>query len=358
MFWYMRSSTTSTTSRAGALSTGPDLHRGRVQGNDGIEIHPTNGTEPVLVRKREPGVRYDAASHAPTQSLILTSNIGGLRNRALFTAPVSAPADWTPLMDSEGAAVLPHDEGRSLDNPRAFKDFVVVTGREDGFTQIWVAPLTASGDQECSAPVAAQAHRMTFEADAFTARLGANAEFDPQQQLRVTYSSTVAPGSTMQYDVTSKTYEVLKVAPVPNYDATLYDTERLEVPARDGVKIPVTLFWRKDQKKPNMPTHLYGYGSYGISMDPSFSASRLALVDRPHLLCDRPYQRRRRDGPPTSGTRKQGKSTQVTTSGTRNRANTSRRRTRFMILSTVRDTSRSKVSVATCPARGGAPVDC
>ena len=84
----------------------------------------------------------------------------------------------------------------------------------------------------------------------------------------------------MQYDINSKAYEVLKVAPVPNYDATLYDTERLEVPARDGVKIPVTLFWRKDQKKPNMPTHLYGYGSYGISMDPSFSASRLALVDR------------------------------------------------------------------------------
>ena len=101
-------------------------------------------------------MRYDAASHAPTQSLILTSNIGGLRNRALFTAPVSAPADWTPLMDSDGAAVLPHDEGRSLDNPRAFKDFVVVTGREDGFTQIWVAPLNAPEQQECSAPVAAQ----------------------------------------------------------------------------------------------------------------------------------------------------------------------------------------------------------
>ena len=181
-------------------------------------------------------------------------------------------------MDSDGAAVLPHDEGRSLDHPRAFKDFVVVTGREDGFTQIWVAPLTTA--EQCGAPVAAQAHRMKFEADAFTARLGANAEFDPKQQLRVTYSSTTTPGSTMQYDITSKTYEVLKVAPVPNYDATLYDTERLEVPARDGVKIPVTLFWRKDQKKPQMPTHLYGYGSYGISMDPSFSASRLALVDR------------------------------------------------------------------------------
>jgi len=119
-----------------------------------------------------------------------------------------------------------------------------------------------------------------FEADAFTARLGANAEFDPKQQLRVTYSSTTTPGSTMQYDINSKAYEVLKVAPVPNYDARLYDTERLEVPARDGVKIPVTLFWRKDQKKPQMPTHLYGYGSYGTSMDPSFSASRLALVDR------------------------------------------------------------------------------
>ena len=93
----------------------------------------------------------------------------------------------------------------------------------------------------CRAPVAAQAHRMQFEADAFTARLGANAEFDPQQQLRVTYSSTVAPGSTMQYDVTSKTYEVLKVAPVPNYDATLYDTERLEAVSYTHLTLPTIL---------------------------------------------------------------------------------------------------------------------
>ena len=246
-----------------------------------LRFVPVEDTTPVLVRKREAGVRYDVASHAPSSSLIITSNVGGLRNRALFTAPTAAPADWTPLMDGEGAAVLPHDEGRSLDNPRAFKDYVVVTGREDGFTQIWVAPLKAA-PEACAAPVAAQAERLKFEADAFTARLGANAEFDLGGQLRVTYSSTVAPGSTMNYDLAQKTYETLKVTPVPNYVATLYDTERIEVPARDGVKIPVTLFWKKDQRTPGtpMPTHLYGYGSYGMSMDPSFSASRLALVDR------------------------------------------------------------------------------
>ena len=71
-------------------------------------------------------MRYDAASHAPSSSLIITSNIGGLRKARCGT--VSAPADWTPLMDSEGAAVLPHDEGRSLDNPRAFKDGALLGG--------------------------------------------------------------------------------------------------------------------------------------------------------------------------------------------------------------------------------------
>ena len=82
-------------------------------------------------------------------------------------------------------------------------DEVVVTGREDGFTQIWVAPLSTA--EQCGAPVAAQAHRLKFEADAFTARLGANAEFDPKQQLRVTYSSTVAPGSSEPLDGATST---------------------------------------------------------------------------------------------------------------------------------------------------------
>jgi len=82
--------------------------------------------------------------------------------------------------------------------------------------------------------------------------------------------------------VTVRAYDTLKAQPVPGYDASLYQTKRLEVAARDGEKVPVTLLWRADKVAEGAaaPTHLYGYGSYGICMDPSFSASRLALVDR------------------------------------------------------------------------------
>ena len=234
------------------------------------------GGAPTVVRPREFGVRYDAASHAPSNSLILTSNVDGFRNRALFKASKDAPGTWTLLSDGAGAAVLPHDESRSLGAPRAFKDFVAVRGREDGFTQIWTVPLDG-------AVAAAPATRVTFDADAFTASLGANAEFDNGGVLRVRYGSVTTPSSTLDYDVASKAFTTVKVQPVPNYDEALYATERVEVPSRDGkTKIPVTLLWRKDKRVAGepMPTHLYGYGSYGICMDPSFSSSRFALVDR------------------------------------------------------------------------------
>lgn len=209
--------------------------------------------------------------------MVITSNVDGQRNRALYVAPKASPSTWTPLKDASGNAVLPHSATRSLDGPRAFKDFVAVTGREDGFTQIYAVPLATS-----SADATDGFTRLKFDADSFTAYLGDNREFD-QSKLRVRYGSVTTPSSTLDYDVASKTFETVKVQPVPNYDESLYATERVEVPSRDGVaKIPMTLLWRKDKRQDGvpMPTHLYGYGSYGICMDPSFSSTRLPLVDR------------------------------------------------------------------------------
>ena len=75
--------------------------------------------------------------------------------------------------------------------------------------------------------------------------------------------------------------EVLKVQEIPSgYDASLYVTERLEIPARDGTPIPVSLVMRKDPRSRAGPLHLYGYGAYGIAIDPGFSTTRLSLVDR------------------------------------------------------------------------------
>ena len=99
----------------------------------------------------------------------------------------------------------------------------------------------------------------------------------------MTLTGAPAAGALLEFDVTERTYETLKVQPVPNYDASLYETKRIDVTARDGQRVPVTLLWRPDATagdKGGSACHLYGYGSYGICIDPSFSSTRLALVDR------------------------------------------------------------------------------
>ncbi|KAH8057636.1 serine-type exopeptidase [Aureococcus anophagefferens] len=189
------------------------------------------GGAPTVVRPREFGVRYDAASHAPSNSLILTSNVDGFRNRALFKASKDAPGTWALLSDGAGAAVLPHDESRSLGAPRAFKDFVAVRGREDGFTQIWTVPLDG-------AVAAAPATRVKFDADAFTA---SSARTRSSTTAASSASATVRDDAVVDARLRRRVDGVYnrKVQPVPNYDEALYATERVEVPSRDGTtKIP------------------------------------------------------------------------------------------------------------------------
>src|SRR5678815_3692766 len=90
----------------------------------------------------------------------------------------------------------------------------------------------------------------------------------------------ISPASTYDYHVAEQRLELLKVQEIPSgYDRSLYTTERLEIPARDGTPIPVSVMVRKDRASPG-PLHLYGYGAYGISIDPGFSTTRLSLVDR------------------------------------------------------------------------------
>ena len=234
---------------------------------------------PTLIRPRQYGVRYDVDSHAPSRQLYLTSNADGLVNRQLYAASLDAPAEWRPLSSgAEGGRtpVLAHSDTRSIDHVSVFDRFVAVGGREDGFTQVWVLPLDAAG------AAAADAHRLGFEDASFTAELGTNMLFEAAGKLRLQYSSMVSPRALREYEVAGYTYDTLKGQPVPGYDASLYQTKRIEVAARDGEAVPVTLLWRTDAVAEGQPVpcHLYGYGSYGICMDPYFSSSRLALVDR------------------------------------------------------------------------------
>ena len=118
-----------------------------------------------------------------------------------------------------------------------------------------------------------------FPEESYTASLGSNPEWDTRK-LRLTYESMISPASTYDYDVAGRSLELLKVQEIPSgYDKALYATERLEITARDGTAIPVSVMYRKDRASPG-PLHLYAYGAYGMAIPPSFSTTRLSLVDR------------------------------------------------------------------------------
>jgi oligopeptidase B len=217
---------------------------------------------PILVKPRQPGVEYDVDLNGDT--LFIHAN-DGHENFRLATAALAAPGEWTTLVDGSDEFYLTGFE--------LFKDFYVVEGRRAGLDQIEIRYYDDDPER------AGRIEPIQFPEASYDAGLGDNPEWDTKV-LRLGYESMVSPATVFDYDVAAQTLAVLKVQEIPSgYDASLYVTERLEIPARDGTAIPVSLVMRRD-RAPGGPLHLYGYGAYGISIAPGFSTTRLSLVDR------------------------------------------------------------------------------
>ena len=213
---------------------------------------------PLLVRARQAGVEYDVDVRGET--LFIHAN-DTHENFRLATAPLSEPAEWTTLIEGTDEFYLTGFE--------LFRDFCVVEGRRAGLDQI---ELRWYDDPARVEPI-------VFPEASYDAGMGDNPEWDTQV-LRLGYESMVSPATVYDYHVAERRLEVRKVQEIPSgYDASLYATERLELPARDGTLIPVSVVARRD-RAPGGPLHLYGYGAYGISIAPGFSTTRLSLVDR------------------------------------------------------------------------------
>ncbi len=214
--------------------------------------------QPVLVRAREKGVEYDVDLHGDT--LFVHTN-DTHENFRLAKAHLSHPAEWETVIEGSDAFYLTGFE--------LFRDFYVVEGRRAGLDSV---ELRWYDDPARIEPI-------VFPEASYVAGLGDNPEW-AVSTLRLSYESMVSPASVLDYDVAARTLTTLKVQEIPSgYDASLYATERLEITARDGTKVPVSVLYRKDRKGGG-PLHLYGYGAYGIAIEPGFSTSRLSLVDR------------------------------------------------------------------------------
>lgn len=214
--------------------------------------------KPLLVRAREKGVEYDVDLHGET--LFVHTN-DRHENFRLAKASLSRPAEWETVIEGSDAFYLTGFE--------LFRDFYVIEGRRAGLDQV---ELRWYDDPARIEPI-------VFPEASYVAGLGDNPEW-AVSTLRLSYESMVSPASVLDYDVAARTLTTLKVQEIPSgYDASRYATERLEITARDGTKVPVSVLYRKD-REPGGPLHLYGYGAYGIAIEPGFSTSRLSLVDR------------------------------------------------------------------------------
>lgn len=214
--------------------------------------------EQVLVKPRQKGVEYDVDVR---DGMVWVHTNDDHVNFRLATAKLETPGDWTTLISGSDEFYLTGFE--------LFKDFYVTEGRLRGLDQI---QLRSYADANLVKPIA-------FAEASFSAGLSNNPEYD-QDTLRLAYESMVTPDSVYDYHVATGELELLKQQEIPSgYDPALYTTERVEIAARDGTMVPVSIIMRKDRPKTG-PLHLYAYGAYGYAVPPGFSTSRLSLVDR------------------------------------------------------------------------------
>jgi len=166
--------------------------------------------------------------------------------------------------------VIPHRDDVLLQGIDVFRDYLVVSERKHGLRQIRII------EQEDKSE-----HYLDFGEEAYLAYTSTNREFDTEL-LRFGYTSMTTPNSTYDYNMRTKEKTLLKQQEVlGDFDPQNYHTERLYATADDSTKIPISLVYRKGLTRDgNNPLLLYGYGSYGASMDASFSSVRLSLLDR------------------------------------------------------------------------------
>ncbi|WP_318462022.1 S9 family peptidase [Photobacterium leiognathi] len=227
-----------------------------------IDANDPNATATPFL-EREEGLEY-SISKLGQQFYVLT-NYEAVNFR-LMKVDADKLGDKTEWQD-----VIAPQEGVMLEDYELFDNYLVYQQRSNGLTHITVRQLDTNEERE-----------LRFNDEAFTAFFYGNKELNTNK-LRLYYSSMTTPASHFDINLDNSEFTLLKQAEVlGDFNADNYQSERLMIPARDGKLVPVSLVYRKDlfKKDGTNPLYQYGYGSYGSTIDPSFSSSRLSLLDR------------------------------------------------------------------------------
>ncbi len=221
--------------------------------------HPTDSLK--LIAPRKEGHEYYLEHHGD-QFYIRTNDKG--KNFRLVTAPVKdpQPGNWKELIAQRDKVMIEHID--------CFANYYVASERENGVPQIRITDLKSG-----------ESHHIEMPEPVYVAGLQANREFKTTT-LRFGYESLVTPSSVFDYEMKTRQRKLMKQQEVlGGYDQQQYQSERIYATASDGTKVPISIVYRKGLKRDGTnPLLLKGYGSYGISNDVDFNASRISLLDR------------------------------------------------------------------------------
>lgn len=215
-----------------------------------------------VFQKRTRELEY-SVSHYNDQFYIVT-NKDGATNFKLMVTPENATSkeNWTDL--------IPHRKEVLLEDIDIFSNYLVVSERTNGLNQIMIMPWNG------------EAYYLPFESETYTAYTTTNIDFDTEV-LRYSYQSLNTPSSVIDFNMRTQEKTVLKEQEVlgGKFDKNNYTEDRVWATAKDGTQIPISMVYRKGVKlEGKNPLLLYAYGSYGVTMDPYFSTTRLSLLDR------------------------------------------------------------------------------
>lgn len=203
-------------------------------------------------------------SHYNDSFYIITNSDNATNFKLLKTSEVAtSKAHWEEI--------IPHRDNVLLEDIEIFKDYLVVNERENGLNQIRI--ISWNGEEDYFLP---------FNNETYTAYIGNNPDFD-SDTLRYGYNSLTSPTAVIDYNLKTRQSEIKKEQAVLGglFNKDNYESKRIWATARDGVKVPISLVYKKGIKLDGSnPLLQYAYGSYGSTIDPSFSTIRLSLLDR------------------------------------------------------------------------------
>lgn len=227
-----------------------------------LEADSPEGEFRVFTPKQR-GLEY-GISHYEDHFFILTN-----KDRATNFKLMKTPVDKTSA--ENWMEVIPHRDDYLLEDIDIFKEYLVVSERNNGLNKIKITRWDNGNS-----------YYLPFDNETYTSYTSINPDFDTNI-LRYTYNSLNTPTSVIDFNMETREKTVLKEQEVlgGDFDKNNYVTERIWAPAGDGTQIPVSLIYRKElEKDGDNPLLQYAYGSYGSTIDPYFSSVRLSLLDR------------------------------------------------------------------------------